>query len=236
MIYPYLRYPYLIATLCAAFGLPTLANAAVITLDFEGAGDEVALQSFYGGGTAADGASGTDFGVEFSDNALSIIDRDAGGSGNFGNEPTPDTVLFFLTGSAATLNFPTGFDTGFSFFYSAINNPGSIQVFDGIDAMGNILATLELPVTPEEEGDPDGQFNVFVPIGVDFEGTARSIDFGGTINQIAFDNITFGAVEPGDTGGMMEEPNVPPIPLPAGLPLLLAGLGALGLVARRRAA
>lgn len=209
------------------------ASAAVITLDFEGVGNEEAIGDFY------DGGGGEDFGVTFSDNALGIIDRDAGGNGNFGNEPTPDTIMFFLTGDAATLTFAEGFETGFSFFYSAIGEPGNIDVYDGIDATGSILASLDLPTTPSETGDPTGDFNVFEPVGVEFSGVAKSIDFGGTINKIGFDNITFGSGTPGDQGGSQPEsgdagsgPNV--VPLPASLPLLVAGFGVLGALRSRR--
>lgn len=213
------------AALLAACMLASPVAASTITLDFEGVGNRVAVGNFYNGG------GGTNFGVEFSPNALALVDADAGGTGNFGNEPTPDTVLFFLTGSAATLNFSAGFTTGFSFFYSAINNSGSIAVYDSINATGNLLATLFLPTTPRGSGDPRGDFNVFVPIGVAFDGIARSIDFGGTVNQIGFDNITFGSVTPGDTGGTG---GPSPIPLPAAGWLLIAGLGGLAAMSRRR--
>jgi hypothetical protein len=186
------------------------ANAASIVLDFEGVGDLNPVGNFY-----------NSLGIDFSSNALGIVDADAGGSGNFGGEPSPSTALFFLGGNAATLNISTGFTTGFSFFYSAINNPGFINVFDGLNGSGNILATLNLPTTPFNGApDPTGAFSPFIPIGVGFSGTARSIDFGGTINQIAFDDVTFGSVTPGTT----------PVPTPA----LLPGLVGLGLSAWRK--
>ncbi len=167
------------------------AQAAVIVLDFEGVGNNNPVGNFYN-------TAPQDFDITFSDNALGIVDADAGGSGNFGGEPSPSTVLFFLNGPAATLNALNGFTTGFSFFYSAINNPGFINVYDGLNATGNILASLNLPTTPFNGApDPSGQFSPFVPIGVSFSGIAKSVDFGGTVNQIAFDDITFGSATPG---------------------------------------
>jgi hypothetical protein len=166
------------------------AHAATIVLDFEGIGNLTPVGEFYN-------TAPRDLNITFSSNALAIIDEDAGGSGNFGGEPSPSTVLFFLEGPAATLNVLDGFTTGFSFFYSAISQPGFVNVYDGLDATGNILATIQLPLTPFNGApDPTGQFSPLLPIGVAFAGTARSIDFGGTVNQIAFDNITFGSSTP----------------------------------------
>lgn len=192
----------------AAVGMS--ASAAVVSLDFEGVGDLNPVGNFYNG-----------LGVTFSPNALGLVDADAGGSGNFGHEPTPNTVLFFLTGPAATLDYAPGFTTGFSFYYSAVNNPGFITVWDGPGGTGNILATLNLPTTPSDGGDPSGTFSPFFPVGVAFSGTAYSIDFGGTVNQIGFDNITFGSERPVGTPDL-------------GAPVALLGLGLLGLRAYRK--
>jgi hypothetical protein len=117
-------------------------------LDFEGLADVEPIQEFYNGGLGGFGSGpGPDFDLSFGADALAAIDQDAGGTGNFGGEPSPDTTMAFLTGSAV-LNVPNGFDTGFSFFYSAINQPGIVEVFDGLDATGNLLATINLGLTP----------------------------------------------------------------------------------------
>ncbi|WP_427160374.1 PEP-CTERM sorting domain-containing protein [Aliinostoc sp. HNIBRCY26] len=190
------------------------AEAAVIVLDFEGIGNLNPVGSFYD-------TAPQDFDITFSSNALAIVDEDAGGTGNFGGEPSPDTVLFFLDGPAATLNVANGFTDGFSFFYSAINNPGFVRVYDGLNATGNVLATIDLPLTPRNGApDPTGSFSPFVPIGVSFTGIAKSVDFGGTINQIGFDDITFGSDVPGGIGSQ-------PTPEPTSL-LGLLGIGAFG--------
>ena len=193
------------------------ASSAVITLNFEGIGDLNPVGNFY------DGGAGTNFGVGFSSNALAVVDADAGGSGNIGGEPSPSTALFFLDGPAATMNVAAGFTTGFSFFYSAVNNSGFINVWDGLNATGTLLASLFLPVTPSDGGDPNGSFSPFYAIGVAFAGTAMSVDFGGTVNQIAFDNVTFGSVKPGG----------PSVPLPASA--LFGLLGVASLLGMRKA-
>ncbi len=184
--------------MAALLALSLAARAsAIVVLNFEGLGDLETVEEFYNGGTGGGGSGpGTDYGISFSDNALALIDADAGGSGNFGGEPSPSTVLFFLDGPAATMNVAAGFDTGFSFFYSSVLFTGFVDVYDGLDGTGNLLASIPLPTTPSDGGDPTGFYSPFVPVGVLFAGTARSVDFGGTINQIGFDNITFGTDNP----------------------------------------
>ena len=192
---------------------------STITLGFEGVGNLNTVGNFYD-------TAPQDFDIVFSPNSLAIVDIDAGGDGNFGNEPSPSTVLFFLQGSASTLNALNGFDTGFSFYYSAVNTPGSIKVYDNFNATGNVLATLNLPVTPSNGGDPNGNYSPFVPIGVSFSGVAKSIDFGGTANLIGFDNVTFGSATP----GTIPTPTEVPFEFSPGLGILL--LGVWGLAAR----
>lgn len=199
------------------------AAASVIVLDFEGAGNGVSLNNFYNGGTDGAGNSGTNYGISFGPNTLSLIDGDApGGTGNFANEPSPSTVMFFLTGTAV-LNYAPGFTTGFSFFYSS-STAASVLVYDGLDATGNLLAQIDLTAQGFSNcsGDPSGAFCNWTPVGVSFAGTARSIDFGGTVDQTGYDNITFGSATPGK------------LPEPASLTLVGLGLGAL--LSRRRKA
>lgn len=217
-------------------GCLTITPAAAVTvLTFEGLADFESVGGFYNGQQANGGIGsgpGPNFGITFSSNALALIDADAGGSGNFGGEPSPSTGLFFLEGAAATLNMAAGFDTGFSFYYAAINVPGSIQVWDGLDGTGNLLATLDLPVTPHTGApDPTGNYSPLVAIGVAFNGIARSVDFGGTVNQIVFDDITLGSVTPGnDTRVPLGDDTR--VPLPGSL-ILLAGGALVATLVRR---
>ena len=188
-----------LGVLLAAGAMPAFAQSTT-TLTFEGLRDFETVNQYYNGGTGGNGSGpGTNYGVSFSANALALIDSDAGGSGNFGGEPSPDTILFFTSGEAATLTVPAGFTTGFSFYYAS-GVVGTVRVYDGPNATGNVLATLSLPATPMNGGDPTGTFGPFMPIGVSFNGTARSVDFGGAPDQIGFDNITLGASSPVDPG------------------------------------
>lgn len=193
------------------------SSAAIVQLDFEGVDDLASVGNFYNGG------DGTNYGIEFSGPTLGIIDRDSGGTGNFANEPSPNTVMFFLNAQNAILNYAAGFDTGFSFFYSSAT-AASVKVYDGINASGSLLATLALSAQFSQNcsGDPTGQFCHWDPIGVLFAGTAKSIDFGGTANQTGFDDITFGTDNPGP---------INTVPLPAAGWLL--GTALLGFISRK---
>jgi hypothetical protein len=208
----------------ATFATPLVASAnGIIVLDFEGVGDFAAINDFYNGGTDSQGNSGTNYGVTFSRETLGLIDADAGGGGNFANEPSPDTVMFFLDSNDAILTFAAGFDTGFSFFYSS-SVVTTVDVYDGLNGTGTLLASLALEAQGFDNctGDPNGSFCNWTPVGVLFDGIARSIDFGGTANQTGFDDITFGTNIPG------------PVPEPGSLALLGLGLAGLGMARRRR--
>jgi len=210
--------------------IATNISAASFTLDFEGVGNGAQILDFYNGGTDSLGNSGTNYGVSFGANSLAAVDRDAGGDGNFANEPTPDTTMFFLQGTAI-LNYVPGFDTGFSFFYST-STVSSVTVWDGLEATGNMLGTINLlsnsianNCVGDPQGGPDdplGQFCNWDIASLGFSGIAMSIDFSGTVNQVGFDNITFGSVDP------------TVIPVPAAVWLFGSGLVGLIGVARRK--
>ena len=183
-------------------------SAAATVLDFEGLQNLEPIDNFYNGGLGGFGSGpGPNYGITFSNNSLALIDQGSGGTGVQSNEPSPPTVAFFLSGSAATMNVPAGFDTGFSFYYSAFVN-GSVTVFDGLNGTGNVLATLNLPA--------NGAPNTFTPVGVSFAGTAMSVDFSGSANLVAFDNITLGASVP-------VAPSAVPVPQAAWGGLVLLG-------------
>ena len=195
------------------------ATAAIVVLDFEGIGNAVAVGNFYNGG------AGTNYGVQFSPATLALVDSDAGGTGNFANEPSPSTIMFFLDANNATLNVAAGFDTGFSFFYSS-STVATVNVYAGLNKTGALLGSLNLVAQHTGnncQGDPTGTFCNWTAVGVAFAGIARSIDFGGTANQTGFDNITFGSKDP-----------VPGIPEPSTYAMLALGLAGVGLVSRRR--
>jgi hypothetical protein len=201
----------LAAAACAAIAAP--ASAEVVTLTFEGLENLAPVGDFY----APD--------YIFSDATLAIIDADAGGTGNFANEPSPSTIMFFLDANNAVLNVTNGFTTGFSFWYSS-STVATVTVYSGLDATGDVLGTIDLDAQGFDNcvGDPTGDFCNWTAIGVAFAGTAYSIDFGGTANQTGYDNITFGSDRPGG------------IPEPATWAMMILGFGLVGATARRRVA
>ena len=209
------------------------ADTVVLTFDELNGGANEEPLNYYAGGFGSDGTGpGPNYGITFSSNAITGCQASAPcGNTNSNGEPSSPNTLFFLTGSAATMDVAGGFTTGFSFYYSAINQPGLINVYSGLDDTGTLLASLTIPTTPSN-GDPscgDAGFCPFVPLGVSFTGIAHSVDFGGTENQIGFDNITLGSAVPVTSAA----------PEPSMWALLMAGVGGLGLVlrrARRRAA
>ena len=202
----------LLAGAAFAMALAAPVSASVVTLTFEGIGDFNPVGNFY----APD--------YIFSPSTLALVDSDAGGSGNFANEPSPSTVMFFLDANNAVLNVTNGFTTGFSFYYSS-SVAATVTVYDGTGGTGNVLAQINLAAQGFDNctGDPNGAFCNWTPIGVSFAGTAYSIDFGGTANYTGYDNITFGSDTPGGA-----------VPEPAVWAMLISGFGLVGAAARRR--
>ncbi len=175
-------------------------SRSIICLDFEGLGDDDNINGFYNGGTSSLGYTGTNYGVAFTSNALGLIDSDAGGSGNFANEPSPSTTLYFLTGTSTVMNVAAGFEDGFSLYYTTQYGGAFFTVYSGLDGTGSVLGSATLPINWQNggcTGDPNGLFCHWDPVGVSFLGVAHSVTFAGVANQVGFDDVTFGSEEPG---------------------------------------
>jgi hypothetical protein len=197
---------------------PVPSSATVIVLDFEGLQESEQVLDFYNGGFGGSGSGpGPGFGITFGADSRARVDQDAGGAGNFANEPSPDTIVFFPTGSSVVMNVLDGFTTGFSFFYTS-SFEGFVTVHEGFDGTGAVLATV--PILAQYQscgaaGDPNGDYRCWDPVGVSFPGTAHSVSFGGAAGFTGFDNITLGSSTPGQA------------PEPSLLALAAIALGAL---------
>jgi hypothetical protein len=204
--------------------------AATVTINFEniatyGANSGIGVLNFYNGGTASNGASGPNLGVSFAANALTLCLNTPGthcsGSsrGGLGSPASADTALFFTSGSSTSLTDSAGFTSGISFFYVAGTNPGLVQIFDGVNGSGNLLASLVLPTNAVSCGAPySALFCPFAFQSLTFSGTGRSVVFGGTANQLVLDDIVLG---------------FSPLPEPATWAMMLLGFGAVGAALRR---
>ena len=196
-----------LAVVCAA-----QQCAQVPILTFEGLKDQEPVLNYYNGGYGANGTGpGPNYGITFEGQSeaiisdLSSIVTPAGpqmGTGHFSNAPSGVTVAFFLSGSGVVMNVPAGFTTGFSVYYAAANTAGSITVYEGLDATGNVLATIPLPINGANCGP--ATYSCWTPVGVPFNGVAKSVDFSGAANYIAFDNITVGSTTPGLIASMAQ--------------------------------
>jgi hypothetical protein len=202
------------------------ASASVIVLNFAGldGNNQESPLTYYAGGTGSLGSGpGPNYGITFSSNSLACSVQPSG-TCNSAALPSGGNLLYFLSGSASTMDVAAGFTTGFSFFYSAVNSPASVNVYSGFGGTGTLLASLVLPVTPSTPGDPacfGAGFCPYVAIGVSFAGIAHSVDFGGSADQVAFADITIGSA---NAGGDVPEP----------LTLSLFGMGLAGVAAARR--
>lgn len=194
------------------------ASAAIVVLNFEGLGELEQVGNFYNGG------AGMNFGVSFQPGAQARIDADAPGpgAGNFANEPSESTIMFFPTASNAVMNYAAGFDTGFSFFYTSAV-AATVRVFSGENLTGDLLGTVNLMAQHDDGcvGDPNGTFCNWTNVGVAFGGTARSVDFAGAAGFTGFDDITFGSATAG-------------VPEPATWAMMLLGFGFAGGAMRYR--
>ena len=216
----------LVTGIVASAVLALSANAQVLRFDGIAVGNGTApIGNFYNGG----GGPANNFGITFFGNALAINSSagNCGGGGNFAQQPSGCGALFFLSGSQTGMNRTAGFQTGFSLFYTAVSQAGSVGVWSGLNGTGTLLATLLLPTTGDGGNVPGCEGTNFCPfraVGIGFAGTAQSVVFAGVADQIAFDNITFGAVVP---EGVVPEPST--------YALMLTGLAGLAAARRRRA-
>jgi hypothetical protein len=193
----------------------------LITFDEPQLVDNDPLLYFYSGGFTYRGiGGGPDLGVSFGLNA-----RERKKKGLVGKYTRPGFMQLYSDtaregeGISTHMDVAGGFTDGMHFSYAAIDAPGRLLIFGGIEGSGQLLANLLLPVTSPLTGP-----GVFVADSVAFSGVAHSIVFKGGNKQIAFDDLA-------TTSFVVPEPSSLHV-------LMIGGLCCMGLLllARRRIA
>ena len=143
------------------------------TIDFEGVGDLAQIPVF-------DGITSPGW--------LGIIDADSGGSGNFAQEPSPQTIAFWLGGNPGSRDIVmTNPASKIDFFYSSFVS----VTMQALDEKGNLLATaVGGPNFRGGVGDPTGDFNRWDPLSVESSGNKiKIVRVSGNTNQTGIDNL-----------------------------------------------
>jgi hypothetical protein len=153
-------------------------------LDFEGMQNLDPVTNFYGSQ-----------GVSFSQNALAIVDAhaidgDDEFGGNFGGQPSGVAAVTYAEGESIVMNVAQGFDSQLSFAYASPFREHTVTLYEGLNATGDVLESVELPATVAGEF-PDA-YSEFSQIVASFSGVARSVSFGSVANKIVLDDILLG--------------------------------------------
>lgn len=169
-----------IALLCAT---PAFAAAPAFVLDFEKNWDYAngAIDSYYSGGTAADGSTGSNLGAAFvgvsglsNDNAFTY----------YNNAPSPQGVAYAFD-TSAYLNVAAGVTNTLYFSYaSPIAVAGAIKAYAGANGTGAVLGSIDLPANNAAGWD------AWTPVAFHFSGSAQSFDLGAGANTVALDNVS----------------------------------------------
>lgn len=195
-----------IATLSAMLELFLSSAHGQVSLNFIIPGQTAAYQeilNYYDGGASQEGQVGPNYGITFGSGALSLLNYPFSGS-NVGDEPGGGNSMFFMGGvQGEIMNVAAGFTGGFSFYETSLTrgsaSAGYVNVYSGLDGTGTLLASLSVPATGANRREPI--LGVWDPVGVNFAGTAESVDFSGsdelrTENPIAFSDVTLGSATP----------------------------------------
>ena len=143
-------------------------------IDFEGVGNLSAIPVF-------DGISSPGW--------LGLIDADAGGSGNFAFEPSPQTIAFWLGGAPGARDIV--FETPVAkveFFYASFVTV-TLQAFD---QNGVQVSSASGPPNFNQGpgGDPNGSFNKWDPLSVETdENDITRVQVSGNVNQTGIDDL-----------------------------------------------
>ena len=187
----------------ALAGASAFAQSSVIFLAFNSLGDQQAAANFYNGSGAP---TTPNYGITFSSNFFGLVsecafgstpgDCEPGGTGTgaYIPNPTATSSIFIpgMTGAPVTgvMNVPSGFTTGFNFFYTAAF-PETVTVWSGANGTGTALATTT--VSNNDAGCTSPAYCQWAQIGMTFSGTAQSVTFAGPANGIGLSDFTIGS-------------------------------------------
>ena len=208
-----------------------------------------AINGYYSGGTASNGASGANVGATFGGaSAIRSVKATPSGSGLFGTQVlqgsgSPGTSLalgigaMFLTGSdplsgtpVGHLDVAAGFNESFSFYYAAKSGGITVTLYEALTAdilgtTGNTSSAFAATDTCSV-GDPGSEFCrwALADFGT-LSSTYYSVKFQGPALGSLFDNLSFSSSSASGGGSLPE---------PGSLALVAVALAGLGLARRRK--
>lgn len=98
------------------------------------------------------------------------------------------------------LNVPKGFQTKLSFYYAAAID-GEVDIYAEENLGGKQLAKMKLNKMKKPcLGISQNYYCEWTKVEVPFDGTAKSVDFKGASDHIAFDDLYFGIAKKGTFG------------------------------------
>ena len=185
-----------------------VVTASADQLDFNNLQSGEEVLGYYDGGFGSLGTGpGPNLGVTFTADFVTVA------QGVFG----PPFQAEELTSTSGIMDVLPAFggDGGtFSFYYSNSGpDDGTVSLYSGLDGTGSLVTTISLP--------PSATFSAASPLE-GLPGPFESAIFAGTAGTLVFDNVTF------------SPPGVGPVlPEPSSISLLLIGLLAVWLTARK---
>ncbi|WP_026795717.1 MULTISPECIES: DUF4347 domain-containing protein [Planktothrix] len=174
-------------------------NTATLTINRSDTGVPLNLGTVGDLRTVANNPLVLESGLNFSANALGIVSVEQGGSGNFidplSNPGQLANAITYNEGQSMIINVGDGFDQKFGFRYASPFADHQVTIYDGVNGTGNVLASVQLPRTPDSNLTPGAYILENNPTStLFFEGIAKSVILGSQPNKLLINDITFGSI------------------------------------------